>query len=71
MKYIAVSGGMDSTALVLLLWEHGVEFELVFSDTGAELPKVSCLLSMTMFLQGNRTFLNGRTSSISGRRREN
>jgi 3'-phosphoadenosine 5'-phosphosulfate sulfotransferase (PAPS reductase)/FAD synthetase len=44
MKYVAISGGADSTALALLLWERGEEFELVFSDTGAELPEVYWLL---------------------------
>lgn len=44
MNYVAVSGGADSTALALLLWERGEDFELVFSDTGAELPEVYWLL---------------------------
>lgn len=44
MQYIAVSGGADSTALALLLWERGEEFEMVFSDTGAEMPEVYWLL---------------------------
>lgn len=44
MKYIAVSGGADSTALALLSWERGEDFEMVFSDTGAELPEVYWLL---------------------------
>ena len=38
-RYVAFSGGADSTALALLLWERGEDFELVFSDTGAELPE--------------------------------
>lgn len=37
--YVAFSGGADSTALAILLKEHGHEVELVFSDTGAELPE--------------------------------
>lgn len=44
MKYVAVSGGADSTALALLLWERGEDFEMVFADTGAELPEVYWLL---------------------------
>ncbi|MCL6558049.1 MAG: phosphoadenosine phosphosulfate reductase family protein [Firmicutes bacterium] len=44
MNYVCVSGGADSTALALLLWERGENFEMVFSDTGAELPEVYWLL---------------------------
>jgi 3'-phosphoadenosine 5'-phosphosulfate sulfotransferase (PAPS reductase)/FAD synthetase len=44
MKYICVSGGADSTAMALLMWERGEEFEMVFSDTGAELPETYWLL---------------------------
>jgi len=36
---VAISGGADSTALALLLWERGEEFDLLFSDTGAEFPE--------------------------------
>lgn len=43
-KYVCVSGGADSTALALLLWERGEDFEMVFADTGAELPEVYWLL---------------------------
>ena len=39
MNYVAFSGGADSTALAILLHERGEEFELVFCDTGAELPE--------------------------------
>jgi len=37
--YVAFSGGADSTAMAILLKEQGHEIELVFSDTGAELPE--------------------------------
>ena len=44
MRYVAVSGGADSTATALLLHERGDEFEMVFADTGAELPETYWLL---------------------------
>lgn len=44
MNYVAVSGGADSTAMALLLHERGEEFEMVFSDTGAELPETYWIL---------------------------
>lgn len=44
MKYLCVSGGADSTAMALLLWERGEDFEMLFSDTGIELPESLWLL---------------------------
>jgi len=35
----SVSGGKDSTALVLALRESGIEFRMVFADTGWEAPQ--------------------------------
>lgn len=39
MHYVSFSGGTDSTATALLLIDQGVDFELIFADTGAELPE--------------------------------
>jgi hypothetical protein len=39
MIYVSFSGGCDSTAVALILKDQGIEFELVFADTGAELPE--------------------------------
>jgi len=44
MRYVCISSGADSTALALLLKERGEEFEMVFSDTGAELPETYWML---------------------------
>jgi len=44
MKYVSVSGGADSTACALLLWERGIDFDMVFADTGAELPETYFML---------------------------
>ena len=43
-KYVAVSGGADSTAMALHYWEQGIDFEMCLSDTGAELPENYWLL---------------------------
>lgn len=37
-RLIAVSGGCDSIAMALLAHERGEDFDLLFADTGAELP---------------------------------
>lgn len=39
MITVDVSGGCDSTAVCLLYKEKGIDFEMVFADTGAELPE--------------------------------
>ena len=45
MIWASVSGGADSTAMALLLQQHGVEFEISFADTGAEFPETFATLS--------------------------
>jgi hypothetical protein len=42
--FVAVSGGADSTATALLLWERGVDFELCNSDTAAEFYETAYFL---------------------------
>ena len=37
--YLSFGAGVNSTALMLLLLDEGVEFEAVFSDTGCEWPE--------------------------------
>lgn len=61
--YVAFSGGADSTAMAILLHERGVEYELVFSDTGAELPetiymvtRVAKVLGKPLNVVSNGTF---------------
>ena len=39
MITVDVSGGCDSTAICLLYKERGIDFEMLFADTGAELPE--------------------------------
>ena len=36
---VDVSGGCDSTAVCLLYKERGIDFEMLFADTGAEFPE--------------------------------
>ncbi|HDH44777.1 MAG TPA: hypothetical protein ENG66_05235 [Thermococcus sp.] len=38
-KYLSYGGGVNSTALLLLLTEKGENFEVVFVDTGVEYPE--------------------------------
>ena len=38
-KYLSFGAGVNSTALMLLLLDEGVEFETVFIDTGCEKPE--------------------------------
>ncbi|NMB47214.1 MAG: phosphoadenosine phosphosulfate reductase family protein [Firmicutes bacterium] len=52
--FVAVSGGADSTALALLLWEQGVEFEMCFADTGVELPETYWLLPRLEAVTGKK-----------------
>jgi len=63
MRYVSFSGGADSTALAILLHERGQEIELVFADTGAELPetywiipRVARLLGVPLHIVSNGTF---------------
>ncbi len=39
MKVLSYGGGVNSTALALLLMDRGEEFLMVFADTGAEYPE--------------------------------
>jgi predicted phosphoadenosine phosphosulfate sulfurtransferase len=39
MNYVSFSGGKDSTALAVYLKQKGIDYKLVFADTGAEFPE--------------------------------
>jgi hypothetical protein len=39
-QIVAFSGGKDSTALALLMYEHNEEFDLLFTPTGNEFPEL-------------------------------
>jgi hypothetical protein len=41
---IHISGGSDSTAMAIWLHEQGIDFRMIFSDTGAELPETYWIL---------------------------
>lgn len=62
-RYVSFSGGADSTALAIYLKEQGIDFELVFADTGAELPetywvipRVASMLNKKLHVVSNGTF---------------
>lgn len=38
-KYLSLGGGVNSTAMLLLLLDEGEEFEVVFCDPGSEFPE--------------------------------
>lgn len=63
MIHVSFSGGADSTAVAILLHEQGEEYELLFADTGAELPetyhtiqRVSRRLEKPLVVVGNGTY---------------
>jgi PP-loop superfamily ATP-utilizing enzyme len=57
---VFVSGGCDSTALALLLWERGESFEMLFSDTDAELPGTyELLVRLAKTIQRPLRIVNG------------
>lgn len=62
-KVVSISGGVDSSAMALLLHERGEDFELLFLDTGAEFPetyatvmRLAGLLSKRLHVVSNGTF---------------
>ena len=62
-KFVSVSGGKDSTATALLLWERKEDFELIWADTGAELPenywivpRLAQLIQKPLHVVSNGTF---------------
>jgi len=63
MRYVSFSGGADSTAMAIIYKEVGEEFELLFSDTGDELPenlihvhKVASALDVKLRVVSNGSF---------------
>jgi len=47
MNLLSYSGGADSTAMAILLKQQGIEYELVFADTGAEFPETVWMVART------------------------
>ncbi len=54
VDYVAFSGGADSTALAIYLHEQGQDFELVFADTGAELPETYYMVTRVANVLGKK-----------------
>lgn len=49
-KYLSYGGGVNSTAMMILLKDQGIEFEAVFADHGGDYPETYEYVKM---LQGN------------------
>lgn len=45
-KYLSLGGGVNSVAMLLLLLDAGEQFEIVFCDTGLELPETYDYIKM-------------------------
>lgn len=51
-QVVAFSGGKDSTAVALMLWEMGEDFSLLFTPTGNELPELVAHMAKVCALTG-------------------
>ena len=61
-EYVSISGGADSTALALYMHDQGHQFELVFADTGAELPETYwCVSAVAQHIKHSLVVVSGGT----------
>jgi 3'-phosphoadenosine 5'-phosphosulfate sulfotransferase (PAPS reductase)/FAD synthetase len=56
-RIVSISGGADSTALAILLWQKGIEFDLLFADTGAEFPETYQTISKLAQYIGRKLYV--------------
>ena len=56
-QIVAFSGGKDSTAVALLLWERGEDFDLLFTPTQNELPALAAHMKRVVDLVQKRLIL--------------
>lgn len=57
MQVAAFSGGKDSTAMVLLMFERGEDFDLLFTSTGNELPSLIAHMEAVVKKIGKRLIM--------------
>lgn len=57
MDYVHISGGKDSTAMAILLHQQGVDFKLVFADTGAEFPETYWMVVQVARVLGKKLYV--------------
>ncbi|MGB4644536.1 MAG: phosphoadenosine phosphosulfate reductase family protein [Dictyoglomaceae bacterium] len=58
--FVSISGGADSTATALLLYEKRYDFELVFCDTGVEFPETYEVIYKLADITGKNLIILGR-----------
>jgi len=57
---VSLSGGADSTATALILYEQGYDFELVFCDTGVEFPETYEIIYKLADITGKKLIMLGK-----------
>lgn len=63
-QYLSYGGGVNSTALLILLTEMGIDFEAIFSDHGAEYPETYEFMELLTKRGYKITLINARYNGM-------